>query len=113
MSSGYIHSIIDIDKLFYRACSIFRHSDINDPNDVNADNKSLKIDINNRTIENYPIYIIGLSLKEYYSRSNSMPVKNVRIRPNIKLAGRAWINTMKYRTMMNETRRDNQYLESY
>jgi hypothetical protein len=121
---GYIHSIIDIDELLYPIPPVpySSKSYISDPNNINGDqlwepfdNKSLKTDTDNQTIENYPIDIIGLALTKYYSRSNSTPVKNVRIRSNINLAGRAWINTtiygsLKYRTMMNETRRDNHYV---
>jgi hypothetical protein len=121
---GYIHSIMDIDELLdpIAPAPYSSKTYINDPNDIDGDqlwepfnNKSLKTGTDNQTIENYPINIICLALTKYYSRYNSIPVKNVRIRPNIKLAGRAWINTTiysssKYRTMMNETRRGNHYV---
>jgi hypothetical protein len=57
---GYIHNVIDIDELLNPIPHVPYSSKtyINDPNDINGDNKSLKIDINNRTIENYPIDII-------------------------------------------------------
>jgi hypothetical protein len=64
---GYIRSIIDIDELLDPIPPVPYSSKTysNDPNDINGDqlwepfdNKSLKTDTDNQTIENYPIDII-------------------------------------------------------
>jgi hypothetical protein len=57
---GYIHCIIDIDELLdlIAPAPYSSKTYINDPNDVNVDIESLKVDTDNQTIENYPIDII-------------------------------------------------------
>jgi hypothetical protein len=57
---GYIHSVADTDPIAPTPYSSKMY--INDPNDVNGNNKSLKIDTDNQTIENYPIDAIGPAL---------------------------------------------------